>query len=78
MEDQGVILGAALGDEDFGHGIGIQTVGTQTVNGLRGDGHQSAGADDPGCQGWGGRVGGGENFRFHVTSFFGIGSGAGE
>ena len=42
MEDQGVVLGTALGDEDLGNGVFIQTVGTQTVDRLRGDGHQAS------------------------------------
>ena len=48
MEDQGVVLGAALGLKYFGNGIFIQAVGSQAVNRLRGDGHQAPIANDLG------------------------------
>ena len=42
MEDQGIVLGTALGDEDFRNGAFVQTVGTQTVDRLRRDRHKTA------------------------------------
>ena len=46
MENQGVILGTALGLKDSGNGVFIQAVGTQAVNRFRGNGHQAAVFDD--------------------------------
>ena len=51
MEDEGVVLGTPLGNEDFGHRVGIQAVGTQAVHRFRGDGHQLTGLDEPGRDG---------------------------
>ena len=45
VQDQGVILRTALGFKNFGNGLFIQTVGTQTVDGFRGNGHQLAAAN---------------------------------
>ena len=53
MEDQGVVLGAALGLKYFGNGIFIQAVGSQAVDSLRGDGHQAPIANDRGGNFWG-------------------------
>ena len=46
VEDQGVILGTALGLEDLSHGGGVQAVGAQAVDRLRGEGQKAAGAED--------------------------------
>ena len=50
MEDQGVVLGTALGLEDSGNSLFVQAVGAQTVDGLRGDGHQTAVFNDFSCR----------------------------
>ena len=39
VEDQGVVLGAALGLEDVGHRLRVKPVGPQAVHRLRGDAH---------------------------------------
>ena len=45
VQNQGIVLGTALGFEAFGNGIFVQTVGTQTLDSLRGNGYQFAGFD---------------------------------
>ena len=47
MQDEGVILRATLGGEDASYRLRVQTIGPQAVDRLRGDAHQSAGAEDP-------------------------------
>ena len=42
VEDQGIVLGAALGLEDPPDRVAVQAVGAQAVYRLRGDGHQAA------------------------------------
>ena len=42
MQDQRIVRRAALDLKDLRNGSFVQTVGTQTVNGLRGNGHQAA------------------------------------
>ena len=49
MEDQGVVLGTALGLKDLGYRFFIQTVGTKTVDCLRGNCYKAATADDFRC-----------------------------
>ena len=51
VQDQGVVLGTALGFENLGNSSFVQTVGAQTVDGLRGNGNQSALHDDIGGNG---------------------------
>ena len=46
MQDQGIVLGTALGLKDLSNGFFVQTVGAQTVDGFRGDGHQTAAFDN--------------------------------
>ena len=48
MENQRIVLGTTLGLEDFQNRLFIQAVGAQTVDRLRGDGHQAAVLDDGG------------------------------
>ena len=45
VQDQGVVLGAALGLKDPAHRSGVQPVGPQAVHRLGGDAHQAAGAE---------------------------------
>ena len=59
MEDQGVVLGPALGGENACHSLLVETVCTKSVDGFRGDGHQPTPADDGCCRGRGAGVGGG-------------------
>ena len=40
VENQGVVLGTALGLKDLGNGLFVQAIGPQTINRFRGDGHQ--------------------------------------
>ena len=47
MEDEGVVLGAALGLKYMPHRFFIQGVGSQTVHRFRGDAQQPAAAEDP-------------------------------
>ena len=42
VQNQRIVLGAALGFEDLCHSIFVQTVGTQAVDGFRGDSNQLA------------------------------------
>ena len=42
VEDQGIVLGAALGLKNFQDGVFVQAVGAQAVDRLRGDCHQTA------------------------------------
>ena len=55
VQNQGVVLRTALGLKDFGNGFFVQTVGTQAVDGLRGNGNQTALHNDIGsnCRGLG-------------------------
>ena len=46
MEDQGIVLGTALGLEDLQHGVFVQTVGTETVDGFGRNGYQATGFND--------------------------------
>ena len=46
MQNQGIVLGTTLGLEDFQDCLFVQAVGTQTVDRLRGDGHQTALSDN--------------------------------
>ena len=46
MQDQWVVLGAALGLKNAGHRLWIKAVGPQAVDRLRGDADQPAPADD--------------------------------
>ena len=48
VEDQGVVLGAALGREDALHRLRVQAVGPQAVHRLGGDAHQPAPPEDGG------------------------------
>ena len=41
MEDQGVVLGAALGLEDVPHRFAVEAIGPQAVHRLRGDAHKA-------------------------------------
>ena len=68
MKDQRVILRASLGLKDFQHCIGVQTVGAQTINRLRGDAQKAAGADDLRCGVQGFRRLGIQYFRIHSVS----------
>ncbi len=52
VKDQGIVLGTALGFEDFGNGFFVQAVGSQTVDSLRRNGHQFTGADHFRCDMW--------------------------
>ena len=42
VQDQGIVLGTALGFEDFCYGGFVQPVGAETVDRLCGDGNQLA------------------------------------
>ncbi len=48
MEDQRVVLGATLGNENLCHGLLIQAVSTQAVDCLRGNGNQPTLSDQLG------------------------------
>ena len=49
MQDQRVILGAALGFKDLGNRQGVQTIGTQSVHSFRGNRHQATFFDNFRC-----------------------------
>ena len=42
MKDQGIVIGPALGLKNAADGISVQTVGAQTIDRLRGNGHQAS------------------------------------
>ena len=65
MENEGVVLGTALGLEDPAHGLGIQSVGSQTVNRLRRDAQQAAVPEDGCCCS---NILFGQKLRFHLTA----------
>ena len=46
MEDQGIILRTTLGLKDAAHRRTVESVGTKTVDCLRGDTQKSAAAED--------------------------------
>ena len=46
MENQGIVLGTTLGLKNFNNRLLVQSVGTQAVDGFRGDCHQTALFDD--------------------------------
>ncbi len=46
MNDEWVPVGALLGDEDLFYGCGIECVGTEAVDGFRGERHEAAVAED--------------------------------
>ena len=46
VEDQGVILGTALGNEDLGNGFFVKAIGTQAIYGFCGQRDQAAVFDD--------------------------------
>ncbi len=64
MEDEGVVLGTALGLKDPAHGLGIQSVGPQAVDRLRRDAQQAAVPEDGGgyCN-----ILFGQKLRFHLN-----------
>ena len=49
MDDEGVILGTALGLENAAHRILVQAVGAQAVDRLRGNAEKAAPTQDRGC-----------------------------
>ena len=68
MENQRVILGPALGLKYFQHRIGIQTVGAQAIDRLRGNAQQPAASDDVRRSIQGVRILGIQYFRIHSVS----------
>ena len=63
MEDEGVILGAALGLKDGVDSLRIQPVGPQAVDRFSRDAHKTAGGQDPGSPLY---VVGGQALGFHL------------
>ena len=59
VEDQGIVLRPSLGLKNLQNRLFIQSVGSQTIDRLRGDGYQASGSDNIGRDGRGIRVCGG-------------------
>ena len=73
VQNQGIVLGTALGFENFRNGVFVQTVGAQTVDSLRGDGYQFSVHDQIGRGGSGDGVRCGKQQCFHRYASFGRG-----
>ena len=65
VEDQGVVLRAALGFENAGDGVAVETVGTEAVDGLRRQGDEFTVSQELCGDGCGIRRAGREKLGFH-------------